>query len=49
MVSIIALLSSVTILGGVKNMSSKVLNLYRMDACLSRSNLINSGEALSYY
>ena len=33
-------------LGGAGNMSCKVLELYLMDVCVSRSKLINLGETL---
>ena len=36
-----------TRLGGTKNMSCKVLELYLMDACLSIFNMLNASEALS--
>ena len=46
--SIITLFSWVIRLGGAKNMSSKVLELYLMDACLSKFNL-NVKHYQSFY
>ena len=41
------MVSQVTELGGARNMSCKVLELYLMDVCLSLFSTINLGEALS--